>query len=121
MKTVFCALVCLGVLMSCQTRQKNDQMENQQPASFTKETAVLKVYVDGKGQILSNNSETNLKDLDDELADLKGKNGVVYYSRYNTDGEPPGQAMEVIELVVKHELPLKFFTDATFNTPAEID
>lgn len=40
---------------------------------------------------------------------------MVYYSRANVKGEPPSESMQVVELIVKYGLPVKFFTDKTFT------
>ncbi len=52
---------------------------------------------------------------------LKSKKGVVYYSRDNVAGDPPKDSMNIMELVTKYALPVKFFTDNTFTEAVKIN
>jgi len=110
----------LALLAGCNTQVSTDsKKETMEQAQYNLDE-VLKIYVNDQGEITSNGDQTSLEELDTLLKAVKDKNGVVYYSRGNIAGEPPANAMEVIKLIVKYKLPLKFFTDQTFTTLAEI-
>jgi biopolymer transport protein ExbD len=87
----------------------------------TTDTNNLRVYVDKAGNIIVNGQGSSLADLDDQFKTLKSKNGIVYYSRDNVPGDPPQQSMQVMELVTKYELPVKFYTDKTFTKVVRIN
>ena len=84
------------------------------------EEKVVKIFVNKKGNITLNGSSITLEELDKELMQLKKENGLVYYSRDNLAKDPHKNAMQVIKLVVKHELSIKFFMDKTFEIPIEM-
>jgi len=110
----------LVLLASCTAPVSTDNKEEAMEQAQYNLDEVLKIYVNDQGEVISNGEQTSLEELDGQLKALKGNNGVVYYSRGNIAGEPPANAMEVVKLIVKYQLPLKFFTDQTFTTLAEI-
>ena len=67
------------------------------------------------GAILLNGHLTSLVDIDEELERVKEHNGIVWYYRENPEQKPPRQAVEVIQLVIKHELPISFSTRSDFS------
>lgn len=76
---------------------------------------VIKVYVEQSGAISANGNSISLAELDSAFSKLKAKNGTVYYSRGNSAQDPPKESMDVMELVVKHGLPIQLYTDKTFS------
>lgn len=76
---------------------------------------VLQLYIDSTGLITANGSTITLASLDSSLKKLKTRSGTVHYTRDNPVGDPPKESMKVIEMVTKHNLPLKFYTDKTFT------
>lgn len=98
---------------------KTDVQQNESPVTDT--SFALKVYVDNSGNITADGQGVSLNDLEVRLQTLKRKGGIVYYSRDNSDANPPEQSMQVMELVTKYELPIKFYTDKTFTQAVKIE
>ena len=76
---------------------------------------VARVSALASGQVLLNGNAIALPALDAALTELKNQNGVVWYYRENARSEPPPNAMEVIQMVVKHKLPISMSTKADFS------
>ena len=76
---------------------------------------VSRVSALASGQVLLNGNAIALPALDAALAELKSQNGVVWYYRENARSEPPPNAMQVIQMVVKHKLPISMSTKADFS------
>jgi biopolymer transport protein ExbD len=76
---------------------------------------VIKVYVEQDGEITANGTSVSLTDLDSSFSKLKTSRGIIYYSRANTNSDPPPQSMKVMNLIIKHDLPVKLYTDKTFK------
>ena len=68
---------------------------------------VAKVKVTASGQIYLNGLAADLSDLREALMRLRDKRGVVWYYRENPAGEPPKEAMAVIQVVAEARLPIK--------------
>ena len=75
----------------------------------------VKVYVSAKGEITPNGKKITIENLDGEFAQLAKDSGIVYYSRANAADDGPVESMQVIELVMKNNLPVKFYHDSTFT------
>ena len=118
MKQKTCLLV-LSVALIAVGCTNNNESNNGKGVPVQKMTTiepnVIKVWVEQDGMITANGSSISLEDLDSSLSKLKNTNGSVYYSRANGQGEPPAEAMKVIDLVVKYGLPIKLYTDKTFT------
>jgi hypothetical protein len=76
---------------------------------------VTRISALASGQILLNGQPTSLAALEIALAELKSQNGVVWYYRENARDEPPPEAMQAIQLVVKHGLPVSMSTKPDFS------
>ena len=80
------------------------------------ESHVAKVKVLADGTILLDEKQVTIDELKAAFAKLKDKeNGSVFYYRENADGEPPAQAMAVIQAVVEAGLPIKLSTKPDFS------
>lgn len=77
--------------------------------------AVVKIYIEESGVILADGEAITLDRLELKLQEMENKKGIVYYSRANISADPAKEAMEVIELVMKHGLSLRFFMDKEFT------
>lgn len=122
-------VVALFFISGCGSNgQNNNSMQDKSAASndskskpgVNADTNVIKVYVNATGIITADGNAVSLNVLDSSFSILKEKNGTVYYSRFDTGGEPPENSMQVMELIVKHGLPLRFYTDKTFTVPVEM-
>jgi len=76
---------------------------------------IAKVSVLTTGKVLLNGAPTTLQALDTAFAKLGQSSGVVWYYRQAAEAEPPSQAMEVMQLVVKHHLPISMSTKPDFS------
>ena len=68
---------------------------------------VSKVKVDRAGTIYLNGKIVTIEALKQECARLKHANGAVWYYRENPQGEPPPQAMAVIQAIIDANLPVR--------------
>ena len=118
-KTAFLGIAVVLIVFGCSNNSQSDKSNSDTVPSQQEQAAVdsnvIKVYVDKDGRITADGSEVSLNDLDSSFSKLKAGGGTVYYSRANSEGEPPPQSMKVIELIVKHSLHVKLFTDNTFT------
>jgi len=76
---------------------------------------VGKITVTKTGAISFDGAPTTLQKLREQLADLRGKDGVVWYYREASDSEPPEQAMAVIRLVIENRLPISMSTKPDYS------
>ncbi len=63
--------------------------------------------VDRLGAIYLNGRIVTIEALKQEFARLKRGNGAVWYYREDPQGEPPPQAMAVIQAIVDAQLPVR--------------
>jgi hypothetical protein len=77
---------------------------------------VAKIAVTSKSLTLDG-APVTLEQLKVKLADLKKRNGAVWYYREAStpDGDPPPQALEVIQLLVDQKLPVSLATKPDFS------
>ena len=68
---------------------------------------IAKVKVNRTGTIYLNGKVVTIEALKQEFARLKQGNGAVWYYRENPQGEPPPQAMAVIQAIVDAHLPVR--------------
>jgi hypothetical protein len=80
----------------------------------------VRIYLDAKGAITVNGQIVRAADLPQALASLKPQPTEVCYSRANPQGEPPPDAMAVMEAIIALRLPVGFYTDATFKTRVKL-
>lgn len=76
---------------------------------------VLKVKVLQSGKVFADDKIVTLDELDRQFADLKDKQGVVWYYREDGTAEPPVVATDVMDLVIKYELPVSFSSRPDFS------
>jgi len=68
---------------------------------------IAKVKVNRTGTIYLNGKVVTIEALKQEFARLKQGNGAVWYYRENPQGEPPPQAMAVIQAIIDAHLPVR--------------
>ena len=83
------------------------------PASGAEKVARVAVFSSGAVQL--DGRPTTLPALDAELGKLKADKGVVWYHRENPASEPPPQGTAVIQLIIKHRLPVSMSTKPDFS------
>jgi biopolymer transport protein ExbD len=83
------------------------------PEQHKAEVMKVKVFVDGR--ITAYDKEVNLDDLDKQLSLLKESEDVVWYYREAGNQEPHPNAMQIMELIVKHGIPVTFSSKADFS------
>jgi biopolymer transport protein ExbD len=74
-----------------------------------------KIAVTRKGVVSLDGTTITLDALKTRLADLKKRNGEVWYYREASRNEPPEQAMEVIKLVMQYDLPISLSTKPDYS------
>jgi hypothetical protein len=77
--------------------------------------AVARISVLASGRLLLNGSPTDLAGIDAELQRQKTRGGVIWYYRETAQSEPPTEAMSVMELIIKHGLPVRMSTQPDFS------
>ncbi len=78
------------------TKQQSDQP-----------TDIARVKVDRQGMIYLNGDRVSLEQLRQAFARLKEAGGAVWYYREHPEGEPPPEAMAVIEAITSEQLPVR--------------
>jgi hypothetical protein len=78
--------------------------EGESPQQFGE---IAKVKVNRTGTVYLNGKVVTIEALKQEFARLKHTNGAVWYYRENSQGEPPPQAMAVIQAIIDAQLPVK--------------
>ncbi len=68
---------------------------------------ILKIAVLADGRLMADGKPTSLESLRERLDSVKEQQGVVWYYREGSDGEPPPIAMEVMSAVVDAGLPIR--------------
>lgn len=76
---------------------------------------VLKVSVLSSGAILLDGHAIELERLAEALQDAKRNDGAVYYYRQAAAGNPPLQAMSVLNLVIQNKLPISLSSRPDFS------
>ena len=76
---------------------------------------VARVAVFSSGAVQLDGRPTTLPALDEELRKLKVAGGVVWYDRENPASEPPSQGSAVIQMIIKHQLPVSMSTRPDFS------
>jgi hypothetical protein len=74
-----------------------------------------RIAVTTKGVVSLDGATITLDALKTRLADLKKRNGEVWYYREAGRRDPPTQAMEVIKLVMDHNLPISLSTKPDYS------
>lgn len=103
------ALLAAVSLTSCGGQEQGALVQDFNPE------VVLRVSVLQSGKLLADGTEVTLGDLDNRMGRLKSRNGVLWYYREGSRGEPPAVALEVMNLVVKHQLPVSMSSMPDFS------
>ncbi len=75
----------------------------------------IRIKVLADGSLLADDQPVTITHLDQRFADLARGGGVVWYYREAGESDPPPVAMEVMELVVKHQLPITMSSRPDFS------
>lgn len=106
---VVVGLVVIGVGCDRGAEQRAEQAERRPAAQEA--TEIAKVKVTRAGMIYLNGKLVALEELKREFARLKQASGAVWYYRENPQGEPPPQAMAVVEAIVEAQLPVRLLEE----------
>lgn len=79
------------------------------------ESVVGTVAVTAKGGVTFDGAAVTFDVLKQKLADVKKRNGVIWYYREAGNREPPSQAMEVMTLVVDNRIPISMSTKPDYS------
>ena len=114
--------VSCSIGSSSNTEALQTQQVNSVSQPSIQDTNVIKVYVDKDSLIAVNGKNVSLAGLDTLLFAAQTRGSMVYYSRYNAHVyEGPQVSLRVLDLVIKHNLRLRFYTDSTFTEVAPIN
>jgi hypothetical protein len=75
----------------------------------------IRIKVLADGSVLADDKPVTIEHLDQRFADLAQAGGVVWYYREAGESDPPPVAMQVMELVVKHQLPVTMSSNPDFS------
>ncbi len=76
---------------------------------------IIRISALASGQILLNGAPADLDRLDAALLAAKDQNAIVWYYREAAAAEPPPQAMAVMQLIVKHKLPVSLSSKPDYS------
>ena len=76
-----------------------------------------RVFFTAQGDVTLNDQRMDVSELQNALLALSPTPTVICYSRENPDAEPHPAVQTVIEAMMATQLPVGFYTDATFRTP----
>jgi hypothetical protein len=76
---------------------------------------VARIAVFSSGAVQLDGRPTTLPALDEQLRKLKADGGVVWYHRENPASEPPPQGTAVIQMIIKHQLPVSMSAKPDFS------
>ncbi len=84
--------------------------------SLTAGDNVARVSVLSSGELLLNGEPSDISLIESAFRVLKKSNGTVYYYRESPNSaKAPDGAIQVIDLVIKYNLPITFFTEPDFS------
>lgn len=75
----------------------------------------IEVQVSSTGEIRVDGTPMSIDQVDARIAKLASEAGTVWYYCEGATGEPHPNAMRVIELVVKHRLPISMSSKPDFS------
>jgi len=105
MRTSICMLAVAALAAGC----------GGEPAKPPPKRAVLKVVVLGSGQMFADGVEVTPAELDIKFAGLRHAKGTVWLYREGGRGVPPAEAMQVVQMTVKHALPVRVSHQPDFS------
>jgi hypothetical protein len=76
---------------------------------------VIKIAVYADGRVTADGSPTTIDSLKESFKKLAKENGVVWYYREAAHGEPPPQAMQVMQALVEARLPIRLSTRPDYS------
>ncbi len=79
---------------------------------------VARVSVNAEGEIFLDDREVSLDELTKALADLRERDGEVWYHRESVDGVAPPQATAVMKAVLDTKLPIRLSSKSDFSDSA---
>jgi hypothetical protein len=85
------------------------------PASPPLNTPYVKIWVSKTGQIDVDGTPRELSAIGPMLAALSQRKGAVLYGRDDAGEEPHPNAMQVIQLVIANQLPIRMSTRSDFS------
>jgi hypothetical protein len=121
LRRIGCAVLMCALLLGCGSEDPGQGDEGSpgesggQPASSREGAPVAKVKVLADGTILLDDRRVTVDELKKAFAELQDRNGAVWYYREEAEGEPPPEAMAVIQAAVEARLPVRLSTKPDFS------
>ncbi len=76
----------------------------------------IQVYVDAKAKVFVAGEKITLKDLEQKLITIQKKNGIIHYATEQVKKKSVTKKIsEVMSLIIKYQLPVKFYKDKSFT------
>jgi hypothetical protein len=89
--------------------------------SLASQERIVRISALANGSILVDSKKVDVQALDGMFSKLKTDQAVVWYYREQGSQSPTPQAMEVIKLVVKYQLPISMSSKPDFSDFIEAD
>ena len=100
-------VVLLLCLLGCEGRSDQPEAKTREQGRVGQSSEIAKVKVTRTGAIYLNGKGVTMGELKEEFARLTQVNGAVRYHRENPQGEPPPEALAVIQAIIDAKLPVK--------------
>lgn len=108
---VYAFVFAWAAMVGCRKPAPPDTTNEAPPVSGPHAT----IWVGQDGTIELNGQVADLAAVDKALSDLETRKGAVWYGRDGASGAPPPNGMEVIQMVIKHRLPIRMSTKRDFS------
>src|SRR6185295_8553007 len=106
MKSMVYFLIMLIVLQPSCGKSREDAEQARKLAEM-EANGIAKIKVDERGDIYLNNKLTSLDALSQEMARIKGINGIVWYYRGSSNSAAVTSGMLITDKIVEYQLPVK--------------
>lgn len=111
-----CAVVVLSVLGGCDREPVPPTAASAGTQSAQRQSMQhIEIQVSSIGEVRVDGVLTPIDQLDARFAKLAGEAGTVWYYRDRATEEPHPNAMRVLELVVKHRVPISMSSKPDFS------
>ena len=92
---------------------------SQSPAALG--APIIKIAVFADGHITADGTTNTIDSLRESLKKLAEQKGAVYYYREAGQGEPPPQAMQVMQAIVENRLPVRLSSRPDYSDAIGMD
>jgi biopolymer transport protein ExbD len=112
---VLLLFVCVLFVPACQRDPAPMNHKPEENKATKQALKILKIKVSVNGEITVDEKPMTLEQIADRLTELKENDGEVWYHRENPTAEPHPNALKVIQLVTRNELPIRLSAKPDFS------